>query len=78
MNFIPKVDFELPREIGPLLEQTVSVSIAETRDACFELEMATQKMLANSEKQLALLQADAKEVAEKLWSATTQNIEAAF
>lgn len=78
VNFIPKVNFELPKEIGPLLVQTVSASIAETRDACFELEMATQEMLANSEQQLALVQADAKEVAEKLWSATTQNIEAAF
>ena len=78
VNFIPKVNFELPKEIGPLLEQTVSASIAETRDASFELEMATQEILANSEQQLALVQADAKEVAEKLWSATTQNIEAAF
>lgn len=78
MNFVPKVNFELPKEIGPLLEQTVSLSIAETRDACFELEMATQEMLTNSEQQLALVKADTKEVAENMWSATTQNIDAAF
>jgi hypothetical protein len=34
--FDPKLNFELPKEIGPLLEQTVSVSIAEGFDACFE------------------------------------------
>ena len=27
--FDPKLNFELPREIGPFLEQTVSVSVAE-------------------------------------------------
>lgn len=74
----PKVNFKLPEEIGPLVAQTVTVSVAETEDACFELAMATQYTVADFEKQFAVAQADAKEVAEKLWSATTQNIDAAF
>jgi hypothetical protein len=76
--FDPKLKFELPREIGPLLEQTVSVSVAEGFDACFELSLATQNTVASFEKQFAVAQADAKEMAEKLRSATTQNIDAAF
>jgi len=76
--FDPKLNFELPREIGPLLEQTVSVSVAEGFDACFELSLATQNTVASFEKQFAVAQADAKEMAEKLRSATTQNIDAAF
>jgi hypothetical protein len=78
IDFDPKVNFELPREIGPLLEQTASVSIAETEDACYEFAMAAQDTLANFEKQFAVAQADAKAAAEKLWSAATQNIDAAF
>jgi hypothetical protein len=76
--FDPKLNFELPREIGPLLEQTVSASVAEGFDACFELSLATQNTVASFEKQFAVAQADAKEMAEKLRSATTQNIDAAF
>ena len=76
--FDPKLNFELPKEIGPLLEQTVSVSIAEGFDACFEFSLATQNTVASFEKQFAVAQADAKEMAEKLRSATTQNIDAAF
>ena len=76
--FDPKLNFELPKEIGPLLEQTVSVSVAEGFDACFELSLATQNTVASFEKQFAIAQADAKEMAEKLRSATTQNIDAAF
>ena len=76
--FDPKLNFELPGEIGPLLEQTVSVSIAEGFDACFEFSLATQHTVASFEKQFAIAQADAEEMAEKLRSATTQNIDAAF
>ena len=76
--FDPKLNFELPKEIGPLLEQTVSGSIAEGFDACFEFSLATQNTVASFEKQFAVAQADAKEMAEKLRSATTQNIDAAF
>ena len=76
--FDPKLNFELPREIGPLLQQTVSASVAEGFDACFELSLATQNTVASFEKQFAIAQADAKEMAEKLRSATTQNIDAAF
>ena len=64
--FDPKLNFELPREIGPLLEQTVSVSVAEGFDACFELSLATQNTVASFEKQFAVAQADAKEMVEKL------------
>ena len=70
--FDPKLNFELPREIGPLLEQTVSASVAEGFDACFELSLATQNTVASFEKQFAVAQADANEMAEKLRSATTQ------
>ena len=76
--FDPKLNFELPREIVPLLEQTVGVSVAEGFDACFELSLATQNTVASFEKQFAVAQVDANEVAEKLRSATTQNIDAAF
>jgi len=76
--FDPKLNFELPREIAPLLEQTAAVSVAEGFDACFELSLATQNTVASFEKQFAIAQADAKEMAEKLRSATTQNIDAAF
>ena len=76
--FDPKLNFKLPREIGPLVEQTLSVSVAEGFDACFELSLATQNTVASFEKQFAVAQADAKEVAEKLRSSTTQNIDAAF
>ena len=40
--FDPKLNFELPKEIGPLLEQTVSSSIAEGFDACFEFSLASR------------------------------------
>ena len=76
--FDPKLNFELPKEIGPLLDQTVSVSVAEGFDAGFELSLATRNTVASFEKQFAVSQADAKEVAEKLRSATAQNIDAAF
>ena len=76
--FDPKLNFELPREIAPLLEQTAAVSVAEGFDACFELSLATQNTVASFEKQFAIAQADAKEMAEKLRSATTQNIDSAF
>lgn len=76
--FDPKLNFKLPREIGPLLEQTVSVSVAEGFDARFELSLAAQNTAASFEKQFAVAQADAKEVAKKLRSSTTQNIDAAF
>ena len=76
--FDPKLNFELPREIAPLLEQAAAVSVAEGFDACFELSLATQNTVASFEKQFAIAQADAKEMAEKLRSATTQNIDLAF
>ena len=77
-NFDPKLSFALPKTIGPLLKQTVSASIAEGFDACFEFSLASQNTVASFEKQFAVAQADANEMAEKLRSATTQNIDAAF
>ena len=76
--FDPKLNFELPMEIGPLLAQTMSVSVAEGFDACFELSLAAQNAGASFEKQFAVAQADAKQVAPKLRSSATQNIDAAF
>ena len=73
VNWDPKVNFELPGEIGPLMAQTMRVSIAEIQDARYELAMATQNAVRNFEKQLAVVQADAKEVTEKLLSAAKQN-----
>jgi hypothetical protein len=73
-----KLNFELPNEIAPLVEEATTVSIAETEDACYELARATQEVVAGYEKQLAFLQADAREVAEKLLSAATQNIDTGF
>ena len=68
----------MPSEVGPLLEQTVSVSVAESIDASFELSLATQNAVAEFEKQFAVVQSDSKEVAEKIASATTQNVDVAF
>lgn len=78
MSIGPKVNFELPDEIGPLVAQATVVSIAETEDACYELAMATRDAVTNFEKQLAVVQADTKEVTEKLLSAATQSIDTAF
>jgi len=78
VTFDPKLNFKLPSEIGPLLKQTAMVSIAETEDACYELARATQQAAKNFEKQLAVAQADAKEVTEKLLSAANQNMDTAF
>jgi hypothetical protein len=40
--------------------------------------LAAQSTVADFERQFAVVQADAKETAEKLWSATTRNVDAAF
>lgn len=76
--FDPKVNFELPGEIGPLLEQAAAVSIAETQDACFELEMATQEAAANLDRQLAVVQTDAKDLTMTLLAVAAENIDTAF
>ena len=55
VHFDPKVNFELPSEIGPLLEQTVSVSVAESIDASFELSLATQNAVADFETQFSVV-----------------------
>lgn len=73
-----KVNFELPSEIVPLVAEATTVTIAETEDAHYELARATADVVADFERQLAVAQADVKEVAEKLLSATTQNIDTAF
>jgi hypothetical protein len=78
MTVSPKANFDLPTEIGPLVEQTITACVAESEDACFEAGMAAQAVVADFEKQVAVVQADLKEVTGKLVSATLQNIDTAF